>query len=173
METTGLFMPENHSTDWATSLVLCVHRYRSTLVRRCRGTCVCAGTRTHVCKGMRAYVCAGTETHVTGVVAHVCTGTGAHVCAGTRAQRKTSGILLSMLITLWASFVWFFKRFLYLLCVQQSACIYTCRSEEGTRSHYRWLWAIMWLLGIELMTSGRVVSALNLWAISPACLIFL
>jgi hypothetical protein len=26
----------------------------------------------------------------------------------------------------------------------------------------------MWLLGIELRTSGRAVSALNLWAISPA-----
>ena len=41
-------------------------------------------------------------------------------------------------------------------------------SEENIRSHYRWLWAIMWLLGIELRTSGRAVSALNLWAISPA-----
>ena len=25
-----------------------------------------------------------------------------------------------------------------------------CRPEEGTRSHYRWLLATMWLLGIEL-----------------------
>jgi hypothetical protein len=40
--------------------------------------------------------------------------------------------------------------------------------EEGTRSHYRWLWATMWLLGIELRTSGRAVGALNRWAISPA-----
>jgi hypothetical protein len=40
--------------------------------------------------------------------------------------------------------------------------------EEGIRSHYRWLWATMWLLGIELRTSGRAVSALNHWAISPA-----
>jgi len=37
-------------------------------------------------------------------------------------------------------------------------------------SHYRWLWATMWLLGFELRTSGRAVSALNLWAISPTCL---
>ena len=29
-------------------------------------------------------------------------------------------------------------------------------------------WATMWLLGIELRTSGRAVSALSLWAISPA-----
>jgi hypothetical protein len=41
-------------------------------------------------------------------------------------------------------------------------------SEEGTGSHYRWLWATMWLLGIELRTSGRAVGALNRRAISPA-----
>jgi len=40
--------------------------------------------------------------------------------------------------------------------------------EENIGSHYRWLWATMWLLGIELRTSGRAVSALNHWAISPA-----
>jgi hypothetical protein len=33
--------------------------------------------------------------------------------------------------------------------------------EEGIGSHYRWLGATMWLLGIELRTSGRAVSALN------------
>jgi len=43
--------------------------------------------------------------------------------------------------------------------------------REGIRFHYRWLWATMWLLGIELRTSGRAVSALNLWAISPALLL--
>ena len=40
--------------------------------------------------------------------------------------------------------------------------------EEGIRSHYRWLGATMWLLGIELRTSGRAAKALNRWAISPA-----
>lgn len=40
--------------------------------------------------------------------------------------------------------------------------------EEGTVSHYRWLWATMWLLGIELRSSGRAASALNCWDISPA-----
>jgi hypothetical protein len=40
--------------------------------------------------------------------------------------------------------------------------------EEGIRFLYRWLWATMWLLGIELRTSGRAVSALNPRAISPA-----
>jgi hypothetical protein len=45
--------------------------------------------------------------------------------------------------------------------------------EEGIRSHYRWLWATMWLLGNELRTSRRAVSALNCWAISPAPIGFL
>jgi hypothetical protein len=40
--------------------------------------------------------------------------------------------------------------------------------EEGIGSHYRWFWATMWLLGIELRNSGRAVSAFNRWAISPA-----
>ena len=40
--------------------------------------------------------------------------------------------------------------------------------EEGIRSHYKWLWATMWVLRIEFRTSGRAVSALNHWDISPA-----
>ena len=40
--------------------------------------------------------------------------------------------------------------------------------EEGIRPHYGWLWATLWSLGIKLKTSGRSVSALNHWAISPA-----
>jgi hypothetical protein len=40
--------------------------------------------------------------------------------------------------------------------------------EEVIGSRYKWLWATKWLLGIELKTSGRADSALNLWAISPA-----
>jgi hypothetical protein len=34
--------------------------------------------------------------------------------------------------------------------------------EEGVRSRYRWLGTTMWLLGIELKTSGKAVRALNL-----------
>jgi len=40
--------------------------------------------------------------------------------------------------------------------------------SSDIRYHYRWLWATMWLLGIELRTSERAVSALNRWTISPA-----
>jgi len=62
----------------------------------------------------------------------------------------------------------------YVYIIQLSACMYACRPEEGTRPHYRWLWATMWLLGIEVRTPGRAVSALNHWAISPAqCFWFL
>jgi hypothetical protein len=35
-------------------------------------------------------------------------------------------------------------------------------------SGYRWLWATMWFLRFELMTSSRAIGALNRWAISPA-----
>ena len=31
-------------------------------------------------------------------------------------------------------------------------CLYAWRPEEGARPLYRWLWANMWLLGIELRT---------------------
>jgi hypothetical protein len=47
------------------------------------------------------------------------------------------------------------------------ACM-PCMAGEGTRLHYRWLWATIRLLGIELRTFGRASSALNRWAISPA-----
>ena len=39
---------------------------------------------------------------------------------------------------------------------------------KGIKSHYRWLWAIMWVLGIELRISGRAASALNCWVITLA-----
>ncbi|CAO2601446.1 hypothetical protein LEMLEM_LOCUS10753 [Lemmus lemmus] len=44
-----------------------------------------------------------------------------------------------------------------LLCIQCSACVFACTPEGGTRSHYKWLRADMWLLGTELRTSGRTV----------------
>ena len=61
-------------------------------------------------------------------------------------------------------FYFYFFLKIYLLCIQCFARI----PEEGTRSHYRWLWANMWLLGIELRSSGRAARLLNYWAVSPA-----
>ena len=46
--------------------------------------------------------------------------------------------------------------------------LYSDTPEEGIGSYYRWLWATLWLLGIELRTSARAASAVNCWAISPA-----
>jgi hypothetical protein len=40
--------------------------------------------------------------------------------------------------------------------------------EECIRSHYRWLWATMVAGNWTQDLSGRAVSALNCWAISPA-----
>jgi hypothetical protein len=63
-----------------------------------------------------------------------------------------------------------FSKRIYLFYVYKySICMYNF-ILEGIRSHYRWLWATMWLLGSELRTSGRAASALNRWAISPASL---
>jgi hypothetical protein len=45
--------------------------------------------------------------------------------------------------------------------------------EESIRSHFRWLWDTMWLLGFELRTSGTAVNALNPWVISLAFYFFL
>jgi hypothetical protein len=60
----------------------------------------------------------------------------------------------------------FFLSFMYMSALLPSSDT----PEEGIGSHYR-LWATMWLLGIELRTSGRAVGALNCWAISPALLL--
>jgi hypothetical protein len=59
--------------------------------------------------------------------------------------------------------MWFLK-FIYMSTLMKSSDT----SRKGIRSHYRWLWATMWLLEIELKTSGRTLSAPNPWAISPA-----
>ena len=60
------------------------------------------------------------------------------------------------------------KIFIYLLCIQYSVYLYACKTEEGSRPHYRWLWASMLLVGIELKTFGGTGNALKHWAISPA-----
>jgi hypothetical protein len=63
-------------------------------------------------------------------------------------------------------YIHFLLRFIYFIWVYLTLSSDT--PEEGIGSQYRWLWATMWLLGIELRTSGRAVGALNHWAISPA-----
>lgn len=38
---------------------------------------------------------------------------------------------------------------------EYSVCMYTCMPEDGIRSLYRWFWATMRLLEIELRTSQQ------------------
>lgn len=45
--------------------------------------------------------------------------------------------------------------------------------EEGIGPHYKWLWATLGLPEIELRTSGRAVSVLNLWPSFRPCCLFL
>lgn len=68
-------------------------------------------------------------------------------------------------------FTWwhFFKINFYLISMYTVFFLHVCYTQkEGTRSHYRGLWATMWLMRIELTISGSAASTLNFWAISPA-----
>lgn len=52
-----------------------------------------------------------------------------------------------------------FKSFVCMLCLQ---------TRRWNRSHNRYMWAILYLLGKELRTSGETANAPNYWTISPA-----
>jgi hypothetical protein len=54
-------------------------------------------------------------------------------------------------------FIYLFIYFIYMSILYLSSGTL----EETIRSHYRWLRVTMWLLGIELWTSGRAVRVLN------------
>ena len=64
--------------------------------------------------------------------------------------------------------IYFYAWMLYAWMLWTMNLHIQCYPEEGIRFHYRWLWATIWSLGVELRTSGRAASALNGWAISPA-----
>ena len=72
-----------------------------------------------------------------------------------------------------------FKIYLVLFCLwcvlsprmsvyQMHAVLAEVKRGSWILQELRQLWAIMWLLGIELRSSRRTVSVLNHWAISPA-----
>ena len=73
----------------------------------------------------------------------------------------------SLWIKLHSLFFFFLELFLYFMYIS-SLYLPSGAPEEGIWSHYRWLWVTMWLLAIELRTSGRTVSVPNCWAISSA-----
>jgi len=116
-----------------------------------------------------------------GCVNHFCI----HICTGGKQGRNLSshpltlgslvenslkkGATLSNVIFVGLFFFFFFLRFIYYLYVS-TLYLSSDTPVEGVRCHYRWLWATMWLLGFELRTFIRTVSALNHWAISPALL---
>jgi hypothetical protein len=88
--------------------------------------------------------------------------------------------MLSWLKSLWSEYprltllrqlssLFFYIYFMYMSTLPLSSDT----AEEGIWSHDRWLWATMWLLGIELGTSRKAVNALNHWAISPVLSIYL
>jgi hypothetical protein len=58
-------------------------------------------------------------------------------------------------------------RFIYFFYVYDTIAVFR-HTRRGHLIPLQMVWATMWLLGIELSTSGRAVSALNRWAISPA-----
>ena len=66
---------------------------------------------------------------------------------------------LSLSLSIFLSDVFIYRLYMSVLS--------SCTPEKGTKFHCRTLWATMWVLGIELRSSGRAVSALNPWAISP------
>ena len=55
----------------------------------------------------------------------------------------------------------FLKDILFIFMYECSICIYACITEEGSRSHYRWLGVTMWLLGTELRTPERTAILLT------------
>jgi hypothetical protein len=73
-------------------------------------------------------------------------------------------MLISVLARLW--YYYYFKIYLFYLYEYTVA---VCRHTK--RGHWillQMLWATMWLLGTELRTSRRTISAPNCWVISPA-----
>ena len=82
-----------------------------------------------------------------------------HILVRRRKHHSNSKIFpLQNILTVFCLFGFFKDQFIfrYMNTPQLSDT-----PEEGIRPRYRWLWATMWLLGTELRTSGRAVSALN------------
>lgn len=64
---------------------------------------------------------------------------------------------------------WFLMYILFLMvCFCFFFSLNVCLWEGARSRSYRQLWTAMWVLGIEPVFSGRAVSALIRWAISPA-----
>lgn len=74
-------------------------------------------------------------------------------------------LIFSQLWHYWHLGIWVFYQFYARrehLILTKEGCEPRCSGWELIQSHYRWLWTDIWLLGIELRTSGRVVIAIGL-----------
>jgi hypothetical protein len=80
-------------------------------------------------------------------------------CAGTYALMSSE---------LYKSLLFVFLRFIFYYYIQVHCSYLQTHQKRASGSHYGWLWATMWLLGFELRTFRKAVSALTHWAISPA-----
>ena len=88
-------------------------------------------------------------------------------CQASLQPRVQTPVKFSVLCGMW------WKVLLCFLCTSNLLLFLpmwgSVRGCQKRRSwSYRQFWAAMWVLGIELRSSGRAASALNCWAISPA-----
>jgi hypothetical protein len=77
-----------------------------------------------------------------------------------RGEWRWGEMLTTKPLAMRLDFYFFFLRLIYFIHTS-TLQLSSDTPEEGIRSHYRWLKATMWLLGIEFRTPRRAVSALN------------
>ena len=71
---------------------------------------------------------------------------------------------ICLVASFWQFLSFYCFNYLFVMCTE--FWLHVCfPGSRGRQSHCKWLWAIMWLLGIELSISRRATSALILWAI--------
>ena len=92
---------------------------------------------------------------------------------GPRIYKASHPLILFSVLYGWLPLLsCFLKKYSFILCILFILYVYYLFYV-----HCHWLQShqiplqMVWLLGIELRTSGRVVSALNSWVISPASLL--
>jgi hypothetical protein len=68
-------------------------------------------------------------------------------------------VTVASITKVWQILLFFFK--IYLLSEMSTLLLSSDNPEEDVRSHYGWLGATMWLLGFELRTFRRAVSAVT------------
>ena len=88
------------------------------------------------------------------------TGKGLEAGADAEAMEGCCLLACSPWLSLLSFCFVFLKIYSKYVC-EYSVALFRELIKEDIESHYRWFEATMWLLGTELRTSGRAVSALN------------